>query len=134
MKKNGFTLVELIATMVLIALLATVVLINTTGIKSNQDEASSSRFVSTVEQAACTFIDLSINADLRQRCKNDSSLDECKISLATLIRDDVALIDEDLKDPATNKLVSEEKDDIYVQVTFKQDGSYKVKSCEFKRK
>ena len=132
-KKNGFTLIELIAAMALLAILSTVVLVNMVGIKHNQEEAQSVRFENDIEEAACTYIDMSTNSELRQRCKSDSSRNECKIKLDTLISDSVALIEPDLFDPLTNKKAIEEKDDIYVQIKWENKSGYKEKKCEMKR-
>ncbi|MBR1416953.1 MAG: type II secretion system protein [Bacilli bacterium] len=138
MKKNGFTLTELIAVIVLIALLATVILINMTGLKSNEEESQAKLFEQSVAEAACTYIDMNERTELRQECKNGTfskySRSDCSISLATLIDDSVALIEPDKKDLNTNKTAEEEKDDVYVEIVWKSDGAYKVKECNFKRR
>lgn len=132
MKKNGFTLVELIATITLIALIATVILINVVGMKSNQDETMAKRFKTTVEEAACTYIDLSTQTELRNICKSNSNNSRCNIPLSVLISDAVALMDANSKDYETNCTASQEQERVYVHVFF-EGTTLKEKKCEFKR-
>ena len=134
MKKNGFTLIELIATMVLLAVLATILLVNMAGIKSNEEDAQIKRFKADVEEAACTYIDMSINSDLRESCKNNSNQSKCQITLRKLIGDDVALVEKDELDVETNKTAEEEQDSIYVQIKWINNGGYKEKKCEMIRR
>ena len=130
MKKNGYTLIELIVTIGLIATAATVILLNVVGMKSNQDEDNSKRFKKAIEDAACSYIDMSDKIDQRNKCKNNND-DNCKIPLSTLLDDKYALVDIDLKDPETNCTAEKEKDRIYVKVEFV--GSPKEKKCTFVR-
>lgn len=133
MKNNGFTLIELIATMALIAVLATVILVNMTGIKSNEETRQSDRFKKDIEEAACTYIDMSMNSSNRDACKNDSNSAQCKVFLKTLISDDVALIDGESYDPITNSTAEDLQDDIYVQISWVSNNGYLEKKCEMKR-
>lgn len=131
-KKNGFTLIELIATITLLAVLAMVILANMVGIKTNEDNRNAERFQKSVEEAACAYIDMMENVDLRQSCKNDSSNSECKITLGLLSSSNVALIDSEEVDPYTNMLVKDEPN-IYVQVSWINKDGYKEKKCTMYR-
>ncbi len=133
MKKNGYTLIELIVTIGLIATAATIILLNVVGMKSNQDEDNSQRFKKAIEAAACSYIDMSETEimELRNHCKSSSD-DRCKISLSTLLNDKYALVDIDLKDPETNCTAEKEKDKIYVKIDF-GSGTIKEKKCTFVR-
>lgn len=150
MKKNGFTLVELIATLGLIAILATIILINMTGIKSNQDEVSTSRFKSTVEEAACSYVDLTDFSDCRGKCMEschsadeecivsddeDNICNKCKISLKTLI--DRNMVDPNKKDIETGFTAEGEQDKVYVKVYWEVESvsnrTFYKKKCIFKR-
>ena len=152
MKQNGFTLVEMIAAIVLIALLGTIILVNMTGIKGSEDQKSANKFITSVEEAACTYIDMGINAEYRDKCKVAST--GCDVYLRVLTGGDpeyspnsgsftseekearrFALIDPTYKDPETNLTAEEEKNDVYVHIQWVSDGSQYVKKvCEFKRK
>ena len=133
-KSKGFTLIELIATVALIAFLATVILINMTGVKSNEEQSAASTYIKNVQEAACTYIDMSNQTELREQCKSNANSSACNISLRTLISDSVALIDENLLNPATNKTAKQEQDEVYVKVSWQTSNGYKEKKCEFKRK
>ena len=154
MKKNGFTLIEMIASVVLIALLGTVILVNMTGIKSDEDQKSASKFQLSVEEAACTYIDMSANAAYREECKKNTS--GCKIKLSVLIGQGalfasgensndpdlrnsktIALIDPEYKDPDTNVKAEDEKNSVcaIVKWNIKTDNDIQTlkKECTFKR-
>ena len=133
MKKNGYTLIELIVTIGLIATAATVILLNVVGMKSNQDEDNSKRFKKAIEDAACSYIDMSETEimELRNHCKSSSD-NRCNIPLSKLLDDKYALVDIDLKDPETNCTAEKEKDKIYVKIDF-GSGTIKEKKCTFVR-
>lgn len=85
--KKGFTLVELIATILLITLSSTVIVLNLQGSTSKEDNSLSAKNDNQIVEAACNLID-SLNAfDIagitRDECKN--SVDGCNITLQTLI-------------------------------------------------
>ena len=139
MNKNGFTLIEMIATLALMAMLVLIILVNMSGFKNDEENSEAKSFEEYVSEAACSYIDLSDNTTLRRDCKQDSATDvdsapsKCKISLSSLISSNVALIDENEKDLYTNKLAKEEADDVFVWVHWVQEDGYKVKKCDFYR-
>ena len=128
-KKNGFTLIELIATISLLAIFSVVVLINLSYLKTNEDNKNAERFQKRVEEAACSYIDMIENTNMRKNCK----ISGCTIYLSDLIDTDVALISYDEIDPYTNMKAKDEKDCIYVSISWKQNETYKEKVCEMKR-
>lgn len=135
MKSKGFTLVELIATMTLVAILATVILINMTGVKSNEDQNQADRFKKDVEEAACAYINMLDNVNIRNDCKDNGYNThntniityDCKIKVRDLASDEINLIDEDEIDPSTNKKASEI--DKYVRINWVTNGEYKEQKC-----
>ena len=137
MKKNGYTLIELIVTIGLLATASTVVLINMIGMKGNQDIEQEDKFKETIESAACAYMDMIEQTKLREVCKINDTLDDCKIPLEILISSQLELVESTLKDPATNCTTTQEKDNIYVQVNFKQSTvngkTVKEKTCKFVR-
>ncbi len=128
MKNNGYTLVELIMTIGLLAAASTIILVNMVGIQGNQEQERQNRFKKTIADAACTYIDMSANSTFRRNCKSSGS---CTVNLSTLLSKNYALIDLDYKDPETNCTTQQEQSRVYVQITF--SGNPKVKKCEFKR-
>ena len=129
MKKNGYTLVELILTIGLLATASTIILVNMVGIKDNQEKQNSKKFEEAVSSAACAYIDMLGQTELRKSCKSSG----CNIQLSTLISDSVALVDPELKDPATNCTAEKEQSRIYVRITFPKTSGIYEKKCEFKR-
>lgn len=128
-KKNGFTIIELIATITLLAVFSVVVLLNMTGLKTAEDNKNIERFNNHIEEAACSYIDMIENTSLRSSCKSSG----CNIYLSQLIASDIALVDSDAIDPYTNMKVESEKDCVYVQISWEQKDNYKEKKCEMKR-
>jgi prepilin-type N-terminal cleavage/methylation domain-containing protein len=139
MKKNGYTLVELIVTIGLIATAATVILVNMVGMRSDQDVDNSKKFKNAIAAAACTYIDMSdpAIAEKRNLCKSDPNNSACKVNLEVLLNDTIALVDPDLKDPETNCTAEKEKNKVYVTVKFEKSTSngrsVYEKKCEFNR-
>ena len=130
-KKNGFTLVELIATITLLAILSLMILLNMVGLKTTEENRKAERFQKNVEEAACAYIDLMDNTTMRNNCKNNSN--GCTVYLSTLIDNSVALIDSESIDPYTNKLVTDEKDCVYVRIKWLNNNGFKQKQCELQR-
>ena len=59
MKKNGFTLAELIVTIALLGLVGIVLSMNMIKIINNQKEEKKEEFVELMEEAACAYVILS---------------------------------------------------------------------------
>ena len=131
MKKNGFTLIELIATLVLMSLLATVILLNMVGMKDKQDDDSATSFKRNVEEAACSYVDRQDQMIYRDNRKENGY----QLSLSTLI--DEGLIDEDYLDKSTNMYAKEERDTVYVlvhwEITKVNNVEFKEKKCDMQR-
>lgn len=86
--KKGFTLVELIATILLITLSSTIIVINLQGSTGSEDNSLKSKNDKQITDVACNLID-SLNASnvigmTRDSCKNNN--DGCSITLQTLIQ------------------------------------------------
>ena len=84
--KKGFTLIELIATIVLITLSSTIIVLNLQGSTSKEDNSLSTKNNKQITDAACNVID-SLNASnifntTRENCKNNG----CSVKLVTLIQ------------------------------------------------
>lgn len=84
MKKSGFTLIEMIVTIALLAFVGIVVSMNVVKVVNNQNDNKRETVVSLIEEAACAYSGLS-TAD----CE-----DGCNISLEDLLNE--GLIDEEI--------------------------------------
>ena len=58
MKNNGFTLVELIITITLIAIISVTIGVSMTGMLGRQDEKEIEEYIKTIEEAACVFAEI----------------------------------------------------------------------------
>lgn len=112
MNNKGFTMIELLIVISLIALMAILMAVNMTGILSEQKGMSYNTIRGQIESAACAYIDKQENVNLRKEYKDNSS--GGLVILSTLIKD--GLIDGEMKDPRTNKTLEEEGNDIRVRI------------------
>ena len=127
MKSKGFTLIELLITIGLIAVVTTIIVVNTSGLQTKETSAEATKFQNNVTTAGCSFIDSEANNISRIKCKNGAT---CQVPLSLLVSE--GLIDENTIDPATKKKVSEELDSVYVEVAWNNVDGYKEKTCTYK--
>lgn len=111
MKNKGFTLVELLATIALIAALGIVVGFSVTNLLKGQKEKRYNEYKKTLEDAACVFAQNDNRTE--SICKEINAL--CNIYFSNLI--EKGLIKKTLVNPITGKSVEEDKKS-YVQVTY----------------
>lgn len=130
MKKNGYTLVELIITMALLALASTVIIVNMQGVESKQNKSLKERRIAEIEQAACSAIDSLQSETLTGQNRNACMASGCKIKLSKLVSEGV--IDEDLEFDDDGTKIVDIKDLYSVDIKWDttSDG-YKEKKCEF---
>lgn len=98
-QRNGFTLIELIATIALMVLMGIIIANNLNSLFSNREEEDVADFKELLENAACTYIDLSdpqIKAK-KETCKTSG----CTVNTSVLISN--SLLDEELKNPYTGE-------------------------------
>ena len=99
--KKGFTLIELLLVIALIALLSVMIVANFSTNLSVSSEKEMATFKKTINDAACTYIELSSNKMLKDRCKESG----CNIRVEDLLK--AGLITEDsLNRPDGNKLAN----------------------------
>lgn len=130
MKKNGYTLVELIITMALLALASTVIIVNMQGVESKQNKSLKERRIAEIEKAACSAID-SLQAEIITGQNRDNCLaNGCKIKLSKLVSE--GIIDEDLDFDSDGTKIVDIKDLYLVSIKWDttSDG-YKEKKCKF---
>lgn len=99
MNKKGFTLVEMLVVVGLIAILSTVVGVNVVGMLNDQRTNEQNAFKKKIEDAACIYADLSAN---KSRCTSG-----CNLTIGDLISS--GLIAEDLMDSKNGVIVGSEK-------------------------
>ena len=112
MNKRGYTLIEIIAVIVIIALVTTIVILNfdTSIGKTNTKKEES--FVTDLEKAACVYIDLKENTAFT-------------VTVGQLVTS--GILSSDMKDPSTNNDVDQQ---LAVSVTWDNEGT---KTCTFTR-
>lgn len=90
MNKLGFTLIEVLATITIMAIIATMVVINIPDMLRNSYAKSENNNNKLIEEAACIYIELNKNKDLKENCLNNG----CDISVDDLIKE--GLINDDI--------------------------------------
>lgn len=81
--KKGFTLIELLSTITIMTLVVTIASINIVKIFDNKKEAEEKSTNEVIETAACTYIELSKNKELKNTCL----IYGCNINTDTLIEE-----------------------------------------------
>ena len=120
MKKNGFTLIELIITIGLLALIGTVIAVNVMGMFSEQEDLDYEAFVREIEDSACMYVETAFSSDERTNCRRNT----CIVTVDMLLAK--GYISDDLVDPSTGELVIVNQDKYRVKVSWPGN----VKTCE----
>lgn len=116
MKKNGFTLIELIAAITIMIIISVIVTVNLSKISKNNETKRYNEFKQQVADAACIYIDLGRNRTLKESCYSN-----CTVSVSTLVSE--GLISSDLINPKTEEAVDQS---LTVSVSWNNEG---VKAC-----
>lgn len=99
--KKGFTLIEIIVTIGLIALIGTVIVSNLSATYTKQREEQYQNFKRVLENAACVYIDLDVASSIRSTCRSNGS---CTISVSTILQEGL-IEDDDLINPKTEEAI-----------------------------
>ena len=114
MKNKGFTLVELIITITLIAIISVSIGVSVTGMLSRQEEGQAEEFAKTISDAACVY------AELNNITTNET------ITVQTLI--DAGLLSRELTNPLNDESITLSKyTDSNVTITW-DNG---LKTCSY---
>ena len=108
-KKNGFTLIEMIATLVLMIALGILITSNIVGVLGNQNEKAYKDFKDKIESSACAYA-------------ASHNINDGKISISDLV--EAGLVDEKEKNPATDEVVNQS-----VQIEIKMVNN--VRTCTY---
>ena len=117
MIKKGFTLMELVAAVIIITIISITVTISLKNAYRKSEEKKYAEFKREVEQAACTYIDLTANRDIKSSC---FPLGSCSVTVNKLISS--GLIGEDLIDPSTDEKVNQ---NLIVNISWDADSAKK---------
>lgn len=105
MNKKGFTLTELILTIGLLAVLGMVIISNMTGLLEKNKEDNYKTFVETIENAACTFIDLKAATSEYHMNIGNCKSSGCNVKISDLVSEGL-LTEKQVISPKTNEDVS----------------------------
>lgn len=102
-KKRGFTLVELLVTIVLLGVVATIIIFNVTNVSKNSKKTDYERFVASIKSSASVYADM--NPETFQDLYQNKAF--VYITVGELI--DSGLTDEKLKNPYTDEYVKRDE-------------------------
>ena len=98
-KLDGFTLIEMLVTIILLGVVATIVIVNMTSVNKRNKESEYERFVASIKSAAQVYVNQN-EASFQDLYVNKSYI---YITVGDLIED--GLLDEGLINPYTNQIV-----------------------------
>ena len=96
MKKNGFTLIEILVVIVLLAAISVTIGVNMSGMTERQDEKQEKEYKKTLERSACVY------------AEKYNILTETFVTVETLLND--GLLNKNLVNPKTKENVSNDKE------------------------
>ena len=131
-KKNGFTLVELLVTIVLLGVVTTVIIFNVTNISKNSKKTEYERFVASIKSSA------SVYADMNPEAFQDLYVNKAFIYVTVGNLIDSGLVDEKIKNPYTNEKVKrkyKKLEEMWFQLTNKVIAlKYQVREMHIEKK
>lgn len=128
MNKKGYTLVELIITIALLSLAATVIVINIQREESRQNNSINAQAIKEIENAACAAID-SLNAfELTGYSRDYCKTNGCTVPLKKIISE--GLIDEDKKFDDEGTKIIDIKENYAINIKWTKNGIYYEKTCK----
>lgn len=98
MKKNGFTLIEILVVIVLLAAVSVTVGVGMNEMAGRQKEKQIKEYKETLEKAACVY------------AETNNILTNSEVTIKTLIEE--GLVSKNLKNPETNNRVSDDENNI----------------------
>ena len=120
MKNKGFTMIELIVTIGIMALIGVMIGTNMLGLFSSEEDKEYESFINKIQESACMYVETVFDSVERSNCRSNG----CTITIHQLIQK--GYIADDLKDPSTGDKVLDHANDFKVQVFWEND----VKKCK----
>lgn len=118
--KKGFTLIEIIITIGLLAIIGTVIVSNLSVTYTRQQEEQYENFKANLEKAACAYIDFNAYASLKSTCQANGS---CTVTVQDLLEEGI-IEDSDLTNPKTQSRIP---GTTAIRITYTNG----IKSCEY---
>lgn len=115
MEKKGFTLIEILLVIALIAALSVTVGVSMSGIFKNEEDKKLKEYYETIEKAACVYAEIKDYKDNRTITKNELL--------------DAGLISKNLKNPSNDEMITEDNTINDIEITFSATNE---KSCKIK--
>ena len=115
MGKKGFTLIEILLVIALIAALSVTVGVSMSGIFKNEEDKKLKEYYETIEKAACVYAEIKDYKDNRTITKNELL--------------DAGLISKNLKNPSNDEMITEDNTINDIEITFSATNE---KSCKIK--
>ena len=113
MKKNGFTLIEILVVIVLLAAISVTIGVNMSGMTERQDEKQEKEYKKTLERSACVY------------AEKYNILTETFVTVETLLND--GLLNKNLVNPKTKENVSNDKEK---KILIKWENNEKICSLQ----
>ncbi len=113
MKKNGFTLIEILVVIVLAAAISVTIGVSMQGMQERQTEKEIKEYKETLEKAACVYAEI------------NNITSDTKVTVDTLIKK--GLIKKNLNNPETNKTAEDESSKTIVISWTNSEKTCKVK-------
>lgn len=105
LNNKGFTLIEILATIAIMAIIATMTTINMAKIFKDKNKITTDNKNSVIENAACVYVELKENKNLKNECKKVG----CNIKAEILIK--IGLLNETDVDKDQNINIYYEKNE-----------------------
>lgn len=95
--QRGFTLIELILTIGVMAMIGIVIATNMTGLFSKNEEENYDKFIKSIEDSACIYVEVAMD---KNACKSSGA---CSITIGQLI--ERGYVDENKVNPRTGEAI-----------------------------
>ncbi len=110
MRTPGYTLIEVVITITIMAMISIVIGTNMLGLFTEEEDKSIDSFYQRITNAGCMYVETKFSKEERDNCRRRG----CTITVDNLIQS--GIIGEDEKDPSTDELIINNKNKYKVNV------------------